>query len=606
MCGIAALFAYHADAPPVTLGELMTINKAMLRRGPDGGGHWIDDASRVGLTHRRLAIIDLSADAAQPMAVDGRDGNAGRYRITYNGEIYNFRELRNELEVDSVRFRTQSDTEVLLRLYERDGPAMTERLRGMFALAIWDSVAERLFLARDPFGIKPLYFADDGRTLRVASQVKALVAGGHAGRAGPDPAGLVGFALFGAVPDPHTLHADIEALPAGATLTVEKGGRRRETRYFDIGRTLAEGEAAGAAQPASAAPDLRELLLDSVRHHFVADVPVGVFLSAGRDSATLTALAAEDQGADLRTFTLGFEEFEGTAHDEVPLAEEIARHYGTRHRTERIAKLHFDAALPEILRAMDQPSIDGVNTYFVARVAAHGGLKVALSGLGGDELFGGYDTFRQVPRLARTLGAVPGIGALGRALRVVARPMIAAMTSPKYAGLLELGGSYGGAYLLRRGLFMPWELPHIMDPEIARAGWEALRPLTRLESLAEGVESPQNKIRALEMCWYMRNQLLRDADWAGMAHSLEIRVPLVDPVLFRALAPVLGGAAAPDKHAMATTPAKPLPDAVLGRPKTGFFVPVERWTRESAARGASGDDRGLRGWARKVLAAQSA
>jgi len=601
MCGIAALFAYHADAPPVTLGEVMKINQAMLRRGPDGGGHWIDDASRVALAHRRLAIIDLSADAAQPMTADGRGGEKDRYRITYNGEIYNFMALRAELEAQGVAFRTRSDTEVLLRLYERDGAAMTEKLRGMYTFVIWDAKERRLFLARDPFGIKPLYIADDGETLRCASQVKALIAGGRAGNAGPNPAGYAGFALWGTVPDPHTLYADIEAVPAGSTLTVEQGGRRKWTKFFDVADTLAAGEAA----PAPGRPDLRALLIDSIKHHFVADVPVGVFLSAGRDSTTIAALAAEDQGADLRTFTLGFEEFEGTDLDEVPLAKMVAEQFGTQHRTERIAKLHFDAALPEILHAMDQPSIDGVNTYFVARVAAHGGLKVALSGLGGDELFGGYDTFRQVPQLARTLGAVPGVASFGKLIRAVTAPMIANFTSPKYAGLLELGGSYGGAYLLRRGLHMPWELPHIMDPDMARAGWETLQPLIAMNAETVRVGSPTNKIRILEMTRYMRNQLLRDADWAGMAHSLEIRVPLVDPVLLGGLAPALGGDQAPDKDAMARTPLNALPAAVLDRAKTGFFVPVERWTRESAQRNGAAD-RGYRGWARKVLAAQAA
>lgn len=604
MCGIAALFAYHSDAPPVALGELMEINRAMLRRGPDGGGHWIDDASRVGLAHRRLAIIDLSTEAAQPMEIDGRDGTAGRYRITFNGEIYNFRQLRAELEYDGLRFRTQSDTEVLLRLYERDGEAMAAKLRGMFALAIWDAAAETMFLARDPFGIKPLYIADDGRTLRAASQVKALLAGGRAGLAGPNPAGHVGFALWGSVPDPHTLYADITAIEAGTTLTVEKGGRRQVRRYFDVAGQLRAGEAQAAE--AGAPPDLRALLVDSLDHHFVADVPVGVFLSAGLDSTTLTGLAAERAASDLKTFTLGFEEFAGTAIDEVPLAEQVAAHYGATHRTERIARLHFDAALPEILTAMDQPSIDGVNSYFVARVAAHGGLKVALSGLGGDELFGGYDTFTQVPRLAGALGSVPGLSTVGKAFRIVAAPLIAHLASPKYASLLELGGSYPGAYLLRRGLFMPWELPHIMDPEMARDGWRALRPLARLEAELAGVGSPKNKIRVMEMTQYMLNQLLRDADWAGMAHSVEIRVPLVDPVLFASLAPQLGRADAPSKRAMAGTPAKALPDAVLSRPKTGFFVPVERWVSDSAERGDTPRPRGLRGWASKVLAAQAA
>ncbi|MDD9878193.1 MAG: asparagine synthase (glutamine-hydrolyzing) [Magnetovibrio sp.] len=601
MCGLAALFAYHAEAPPIALGELLEINKAMIRRGPDGGGHWISDDSRVGLAHRRLAIIDPDPRANQPMVLDPGAAGGGRYRITYNGEIYNFRALRRELEAQGERFITESDTEVLLRLYKHHGPSMVGRLRGMFALAIWDDAERRLFLARDPFGIKPLYIADDGRTLRAASQVKALLAGGRAGAAGPDPAGHVGFLLFGSVPEPHTLYADIEALPAGHHLTVEADGRRTRAKYFDAAEVLAGApRATEAMDPA----DLREALLDSVRHHFVADVPVGVFLSAGLDSTTITGLAAESQQGEIRSFTLGFEEFVDTDRDEVPLAEAVAKRYATRQSTERIARLHFDGALPDLLKSMDQPSIDGVNTYFVARVAAHGGLKVALSGLGGDELFGGYDSFRQVPRLAGTLGLIPGIGAVGRALRMVAAPLLGSMLPPKYAGLFEFGGSFGGAYLLRRGLYMPWELADVIDPEMAAAGWNALGPLVRLDANAAKVRKPGNKVRILETQWYMRNQLLRDADWAGMAHSLEIRVPLVDATLFAALAPALGGHIPPSKRDMAETPLPALPTEVLNRPKTGFFVPVDRWLRDTGGPNG-GAGRGLRGWARRVYAAQT-
>ena len=234
---------------------------------------------------------------------------------------------------------------------------------------------------------------------------------------------------------------------------------------------------------------------------------------------------------------------------------------------------------------------------------------MAISGLGGDELFAGYDTFRQVPKLAGTLGAIPGVNGFGKMLRAVAGPVISAMTSPKYAGLLELGSTLGGAYLLKRGLFMPWELPHLMEPEMARAGWQALEPITCLNEAVVEVGSPQkilssqNKIRVLETTRYMCNQLLRDADWAGMAHSLEIRVPLVDPMLFSMLAPLLGGTSSPTKRDMALTPDTALPDAIINNPKTGFFVPVERWMKESAGR--AGDECGLRGWARKVFAAHT-
>ena len=582
MCGITAIFSYQADGPRVDAGELHAIRDHMTPRGPDGAGSWISEDEAIGLAHRRLAIIDLSDGAAQPMEIDG-----GRFRITFNGEIYNYRALRDELIAKGVRFKTHSDTEVVLQLYAMSGESAVSRLRGMFAFAIWDEIKRGLFVARDGMGIKPLYYADDSKTFRLASQVKALTSGGQAGQ-NPDPAGHVGFFLFGHVPEPHTLYRDIRALPAGHTLWVDTDGANEPRSYFDVPGTLA------ASHEGTPDISLREALLDSVRHHLVADVPVGVFLSSGIDSTTITALAAETHGAGLNTITLGFEEFAGTERNEVPLAEEVARACNTSHQTKEVARNDFRAARGHILESMDQPSIDGVNTYFVAKAAAETGLKVALSGLGGDELFGGYDTFRQVPKLVGALGGIPGMGALGRAFRVVSAPLAKRLTSPKFAGLLEYGTRYGDAYLLRRGLYAPWELPDALDPDFAAQGWKELEARLRLENVHIGISDPHNKIAALEMCFYMRNQLLRDADWAGMAHSLEIRTPLVDATLLCALAQ--GGFTKAD---LAATPEIPLPRAVLNKPKTGFFIPVQDWLSE----GANAPARGYRGWAGEVYKA---
>ncbi|HEC14679.1 MAG TPA: asparagine synthase (glutamine-hydrolyzing), partial [Rhodospirillales bacterium] len=509
MCGLCAIFSYGSAAPPVAESELLGIRDAMVSRGPDGAGLWVGEEGRIGLGHRRLSIIDLSTGAAQPMSLDG-----GRLRITYNGEIYNYRALRRELEDQGRVFRTGSDTEVLLHLYDALGPAMAERLRGMFAFALWDRERQGLFLARDPFGVKPLYVADDGKTLRCASQVKALLAGGGVDRA-PDPAGHVGFFLFGSVPEPHTLYAAIRPLPAGGTLWVDRSGTHREGRFFDLGETLA-----GTEDETPAPLDLRRAFKDSVFHHLVADVPVGVFLSSGIDSAALTGLASEEHGAGLATVTLGFDEFEGTPRDETPLAETIAALYGADHETVRVAGKDFAKDLGAVFAAMDQPTIDGVNVYFVAKAAAQKGLKVALSGLGGDELLCGYDTFSHIPRLVGALGWMPGGRGLGRSLRMVSASLAHGLGSPKAAGILELGTRFGDAYLLRRGLFMPWELGRVLDPGMAREGWRALEPLALLNATENNIEGPLRKVAALEMTWYMRNQLLRDADWAGMAHSL--------------------------------------------------------------------------------------
>ena len=591
MCGIGAIFAYGADAPPADAAELLKIREHMAARGPDGAGLWRSADGRIALAHRRLAIIDLNPSGAQPM--HSADGSLA---ITFNGEIYNYRALRAELAAKGARFISESDTEVLLQLYAAHGAAMVEKLRGMYAFALWDTRRQGMLLARDPFGIKPLYIADDGATLRVASQVKALLAGGRIDTR-EDPAGRVGFYLFGYVPEPFTTFRGIRALQAGTTLWIERNGKKEQRRYFDMTAELRAAE--GNARPLALRDRneaLRAAASDTVGHHMIADVPVGVFLSSGLDSATVTALAAERAGASLRTVTLAFDEYAGTEKDEAPLAELIAGQFGARHETRRIDSTEFAAVGAALFRAMDQPTIDGTNVYFVSKVTAATGLKVALSGLGGDELFAGYASFREIPLLVRWLGPFGCAPWFGRRFRVVTAPLFRRFTSPKYAGLFEYGASYEGAYLLRRGLFMPWELTEFLDPELVRAGWREIEPMARLSQTIAGLTRPRLRVSALETQWYMMNQLLRDADWAGMAHSLEIRTPLVDIDFFRRVAPLIASADPPGKRDLATTPNLALPDDVLARRKTGFQVPIREWLRRDAPDAPA--ERGFRGWAR--------
>jgi asparagine synthase (glutamine-hydrolysing) len=588
MCGIAAIFSYR-DGPPVDQSELLKIRDRMISRGPDGAGVWISEDKRIGLAHRRLAIIDLSPNAMQPMFDDSRT-----YAIVFNGEIYNYRQLRAQLEKRDVRFRTLSDTEVLLHLYMDRGVSMVECLRGMYAFAIWDGSKNALFLARDPYGIKPIYYADDGQVFRAASQVKALVAGEGINTT-PDSAGHVGFYLWGHVPDPHTLYKHIRAVPAGSYLWLERDLRLRERKFCNIPRLFAETP---QRTNDPGAGTLQENVRDSVRHHLIADVPVGVFLSSGVDSTTLAALAAEE-GGRLQTVTLGFEEYKGTLNDETPLAEAVARAYGTRHQTIWVTRRDFEGCVDHLFWSMDQPTIDGVNSYWVSRVAQLSGLKVALSGLGGDELFGGYPSFRQIPRLVKNLRRLQFLKPLARGFRMVSASAFKRWSSPKYAGLLEYGGTYAGAYLLRRGLFMPWELPDVMDPHMARDGWRELEPIAAIEQDIRQLNSPRSMVSCLESCWYMRNQLLRDADWAGMAHSLEIRVPFVDTVLLLSAARWTTNRTPASKKTLSQIPVRRLPDTVVSRPKTGFSIPVREWL---VAGGMSGsmNDRGLRAWAKVV------
>lgn len=596
MCGIAGIFAYGRHAPPVSEVELLRLREAMAVRGPDGAGLWISPEGNLGLAHRRLAILDPSQAGGQPMATPD-----GAVTVVFNGEIYNFRDLRRELETRGHTFRSQSDTEVLLYLYREHGTEMVSRLRGMYAFAIWDVEKRGLFLARDPYGIKPLYYASDAHTFRFASQVKALARHSPVDSS-PEPAGYVGFFLWGSVPEPYTLYQGIRALPAGSALWVDARGIGRPWRFFSISETLARtDDATSLGNEDELGERLRTALRDSVRHHLVADVPVGVFLSSGLDSSVLTALAAEANPGGQRTITLGFREYVNSEDDEVPLAEQVAKHYGCVHQTRWVSKEDFYREYDRFLEAMDQPSIDGLNTYFVSKAAAETGLKVALSGLGGDELFGGYPSFRDVPRLATLLSPFRLIPVLGKVFRVVSVPVLKRFTSQKYAGLLEYGGTYGGAYLLRRGLFMPWELPEILDGDMVREGWRELQPLARLEETVNGIGGARLKVTALESVWYLRNQLLRDTDWAGMAHSVEIRVPLVDVELLRSLKPLLATGPGVTKQQVAGVLTKPLPREILTRRKTGFTVPVRDWVLQR--RTTHAQLRGLRGWAKNICEA---
>ena len=598
MCGIAGIHAYLDVAPRVDRGELARMNERMVSRGPDGSGLWLSEGGRTGFGHRRLAIIDLSEGGAQPMHTAD-----GRLTITFNGEIYNYRELRAELQSRGRRFRSESDTEVLLQLYAEYGAAMVSRLRGMFAFGLWDADKRTLLLARDPLGIKPLYWADDGWTVRFASQAKALLAGGAVSR-DPDPAGIVGFHLFGSVPEPFTVWRSIQSLPAGTTLTVDGTGPGIPQRYYDVAAALA-----GRAEtvPGDPRTSIAAAVRDSVRHHLVADVPVAVFLSAGIDSGALLGTMSELGVRDITAVTLGFQEFEGLALDEAPLAAEVAARYGARHIVQTVGRAEFERDLPALLDAMDLPTVDGINTWFVAKAAREAGIKVALSGLGADECFGGYPSFTDVPRSVHWLRPVSWVPGLGALVRHGLSGAIAAglRLHPKAAGVLQYGGSWAGAYLLRRSVYMPWELDEVLNPALVEEGIRRLAPLSRIAAAIETGHAlgDFDRVAALETSLYMRNQLLRDADWAGMAHGVEIRVPFVDAFFLAALpsGPVLAGLNA--KDAIAEVPQPPLPDSVRHRRKTGFSTPVGRWLREaSGAPQRSGIDLSAasRAWALEV------
>jgi asparagine synthase (glutamine-hydrolysing) len=321
---------------------------------------------------------------------------------------------------------------------------------------------------------------------------------------------------------------------------------------------------------------LRSVLKDSIKHHFIADVPVGIFLSSGLDSTTLTALAAEDNTA-IKTLTLGFTEYQNSTNDETILAHKVAEQYKTEQQTKWVSKNDFQDNLGQVLAAMDQPSIDGVNTFFVCKAAAEAGLKVALSGVGADELLGGYASFQAIPQMVQKSQKIRKIPFSKPVFKHLVFPIVKNRLPPKAKYALNYTDSIASTYFFNRCLALPEQIKGFVTPTVFKQGMEELATLQRLNASVKDLPNAHSQISFLEMNWYMRNQLLRDTDWASMAHSLEVRTPFVDIEVIQKIAPLYTGSNQPSKKDMAVTPSVKLPDGIINKPKTGFSIPVAQW-----------------------------
>jgi asparagine synthase (glutamine-hydrolysing) len=550
MCGIAGLIGRSSES------FIERVGPALIHRGPDDGGHW--QYGDVCLVHRRLAILDLSPTGHQPMA-----SPCGRWQLVFNGEIYNHAPLRAELLASGpFPFRGSSDTEVLLAWLIRHGAAGLHRLRGMFAFCLYDKQERTALLARDPHGIKPLYFwHGPGGELAFASELRALLASGLPSRQ-LNTAALAAFLATGSVPEPATLVAGIERLPAGCWAHWRAGQLKIEP-WQPLPESL-DPQATGAWEPAVAAATTREALESSVAAHLIADVPVGLFLSGGLDSGALLALAPRG----LHTFTIGFAGAAASAgYDESSPAARLAAHFGAEHTPLTLSAEQARALLPEFLAAQDQPSNDGFNSWCVARLAREQGLKVALSGLGGDELFGGYPSFSAVPRLLRWRQG------LGPAAPLVAKLLRRKRShkAQRLAALLEAPPGLAAAYSSYRGLFSPREIAALLrhwglDPELLAP---ELNPPSHLHAL--------DQMAWLEGSRYLRQQLLPDADVMSMVHGLELRVPFVDAQLQQTLAVIPASQRLASGKALLAAAVPELPAWFSERPKQGFRFPFQLW-----------------------------
>jgi asparagine synthase (glutamine-hydrolysing) len=571
---------------------------AMRHRGPDDDGFILDESRAPGLAlgMRRLSIIDLKT-GHQPVWNETRD-----VAVIFNGELYNYLELRDRLKLSGHRFSTQSDTEILVHAWEEWGEDCLEELRGMFALALLDlrkryATAPLLFLARDPLGIKPLYYTQTSEGFAFASEIRALVAGKMAAKTLSQDA-LTSYFLFGSVSEPVTLLEGVFSLPPGHRMLLYVPERRRMPRaraWWDATRTPAAKEARSIRDFSSAARSVRTLLENAVRAHLIADVPVGLFLSSGLDSSAIAAIAGRAQ-AGICSFTLSFPK---TGYDEAPLARIIARHCGTRHRDIPLGSDAIVSRIEEAVAALDQPSMDGINTYFVSWAAREAGLKVALSGLGGDELFGGYATFTDTPRFARLIRMAWFVPMPVR--KVVApllRAVIARRSGPdaarKAIASWLLPDALPHPYFFTRALFpVGAELSKLIEPRFRPSSVAAdgvtLEPtwLGWLERAADGARKLEGMkgVSWLEMRSYMASTLLRDTDAVSMSRSLEVRVPLLDTPLVEFVGALPESAAGrrngTSKALLSEAIADLLPAEILAQKKRTFTLPWEDWLRGS-------------------------
>jgi len=583
MCGIAGIIGRLDEG---NRAALRWMNDAMVHRGPDASGTWVSTPDARGwgalLAHRRLSILDLSPAGAQPM-VDSVTGHA----VVFNGEIYNFGELRQRLVSEGQTFESSGDTIVMLRSLALHGPRAVSWLRGMFAFACWDPKQRRLLLARDPLGIKPLYFARSadpkaGWSVAFASELRALLASGLVGTPHLDPQAVASYVWNGFVVGPCTAVKGVELLSPGLLLEFDATGKEvRQEEFWRISEC--------APDVSTSENDLAAVLEEGLRLHLASDVPLAVFLSGGVDSSVMANLAQRASRSPIHTFTLAFEEQE---LNEGPVARRIAAAIGTEHHEVVLTEGRFVENLEAALDSLDQPTFDGLNAYYMSQAIRAAGFTVALSGTGGDELFGGYTSFRNLPVLqhwSRHAGWVPRdlqVAAAKLATWPLRRSGGAVPPQTRWAKLPEMvshGDDLLTLYQLAYALFLPGFQREIIAPDFADALAFGVPLEMRSRIIAETRgRTPLSAISVMELRLFLSERLLRDNDVASMAASLEQRVPLVDQILFESVDRL------PDqaryrplgrKALLRRIGLRGLDPALFERPKSGFVLPFDRWIR---------------------------
>ena len=566
MCGITGIYNY-LNKPINSKSIIEKIVKMQHARGPDDQGVWESKCKKVCFGHNRLTIIDLSKNGKQPFI--SKDEN---FVITFNGEIYNFKEIKKELIANNIYFKSNSDTEVIIESYKYWGLDFVKKLRGMFAFALWDSIKKKLILARDPFGIKPLYYAKKNDVYYFASQVKSLLTIEDI-NFNKSEVGIVSYYLWGNIQEPFTLYKDIKSIERGTCKIINNDGKEENFKYADIKKTILNSNSLDLKNEKDAIFYLKNIVEETVKYHQVSDIPVTFLLSSGIDSNVILASINDNEKKNCSALTLDFDCEEIV--DESFLAKKAASLNNIAHRIGKISDNEIKNLTDFFYNKMDLPTNDGLNNFLVSYIAKKYGSKVIISGVGGDELFFGYPTFKRIPRLNNILKFFPNSKLINNFFKYNIYPFLKKNTlNTKYSGIYEYGRNLESAFLLQRSLFLPHEVKEILTPKIFESGFEELNILENMKEDIKDIQEKRLAIMYLEIKYYLCSKLLRDSDWASMSHSLEMRTPFVDWFFFKKLVPLLKSNININKKTLLSCTEGKVPNELYNRKKTGFQTPL--------------------------------
>ena len=565
MCGISGIYNFsnrNLDSKKI----INKIIKLQTSRGPDGNGIWESSCKKITFGHNRLSIIDLSKKADQPFI-----SNDKNLIITFNGEIYNYLELKENLQKKKVIFKSNSDTEVILESYKFWGLDFLKKLRGMYSFAIWDNKNKKLLIARDPFGIKPLYYTIFDGVVYFASQIKSLLSIENLKFEYCD-AGIVSYYLWGNVQEPFTIYKNIKSINRGCCLIIENNGIQKSFNYADIKDSILNVNEVRFKNENSKLDYLKDIIYETVNYHQVSDVPRTLMLSAGIDSNLILASISNLNKKNCSALTLDFN-YKGD-DDETLLAKESANLNEIKHQIINLSDDEFFMLINDFFKSMDSPTNDGFNNYIISYLAKKNDTKIIISGIGGDEFLAGYPSFNIIPKINMCMKLIPESKILKSLINnklflfLKKRKM-----KTKYSGILDYGRNISSAFLLVRSLFLPNEINELIDHKSFKNGYEELDIENALNKDIDEIKDTRLSIMYLEIKYYLCSKLLRDADWASMANSIELRTPFVDWSFFNKLIPLIKNDKSTNKEMAVNSMNDKLPKNIINRKKTGFVIP---------------------------------